>query len=827
MGEQNCFPIFRMPPISEEKLCVALQSLLEQDQLVLLIQMAEKWTIKRELPSKAALLEAKAFFRLCVLEQAWRCLSKVENSPEKLELTLDIYLSRGWVTKARKVLIKLQHEYPNHPKIEAFHNRISHGVKLPKNYEQILKRGTPSQVLALAERFFCLGKTVLAQKIVQKVLQVEPRNQMARRLLWAQRGDFASSLTFLQLWSQINVPLKEVEPETTVANVTQTADGFQNSSLGAPLMFFGQENAIDPDELTAEITREFVFAEVHQEPTQNFDSFQEEQVTQAIDYMLSDSRAETEIWGHPDKTPPQKMPQDNEVIVFTEHEPQTSEIGIPPQFNDKSVKVIVRNPSPNSTEAPQLIEPDGYTDEKQKEARRLPILLTIVLVFLLLIAGAFWGIKKIATDNLERDMQAPIFSADQRELQQYILQLKAQEDTSLISVEARSLVILFSEYLFWRDFKREAGVLARLKKEIEQEEEAALPWLFHSTRALLAIEAEDFDRAKEEMRDVEESNLIVEWVNIEIAHALGEKWRWKEEYRFSPRLETLAIIDGLKEPNFASNHGWVLVASLRDALGEMDAAQTGVVIEKLQEKEATLGARYGANFLLLRSLLHEEPDSPKARLLRYQAYQKADYDPDIQFWYGYDLFLAGKLKQATRIFGECYQHRIACSSGYIFLLVEREQMDTAKAVVKSLNDAHPMKELLMQYVKQRNGEDVTASRLSDFWSVNAPSLDSAGLFWMKLQEQKDIWAVNQRTDSIWFWSYRAQIAMDARNYQIAFRAASKAVTLSKEYTKMYRILAMSGERLRKVRNEDQFWELYLAQQPQGFGLDLANNRRSN
>ena len=81
-------------------------------------------------------------------------------------------------------------------------------------------------------------------------------------------------------------------------------------------------------------------------------------------------------------------------------------------------------------------------------------------------------------------------------------------------------------------------------------------------------------------------------------------------------------------------------------------------------------------------------------------------------------------------------------------------------------------------------------------------------------------------DSVWFWGYRAQIAMDARNYSQAFAAASKAITLSKEYTKMYRILAMSGEKLRKVRNEEQFWKLYLEQKPQGFGLDLAENRRS-
>ena len=145
-------------------------------------------------------------------------------------------------------------------------------VLLHKDVHQPLGKFVVLLVLWVISSLAVVGLDVLAQKVVQKVLQIEPRNQMARRLLWAQRGDFASSLTFLQLWSQINVPLKEVEPETTVASVTQDQDASINSNLGAPLMFLGQE-AIDSDELTAEITREFVFAEIQQEPTQNFHLF--------------------------------------------------------------------------------------------------------------------------------------------------------------------------------------------------------------------------------------------------------------------------------------------------------------------------------------------------------------------------------------------------------------------------------------------------------------------------------------------------------------------------------------------------------------------------
>ena len=400
------------------------------------------------------------------------------------------------------------------------------------------------------------------------------------------------------------------------------------------------------------------------------DSFQEEQVTQAIDFMLSIRRLTRKFGIEKKKAAPVNQ-QDNEVIVFTEQEPQTSEIRFPPQFNDKSVKVIVRNPPPLAIEPAPLIEPDGYAEEieMEKTSSRFPILLSLVAIFSMLVGGALWGIKKIATDNLEKEMISPIFAAEQQELHRYILQLEAQKESSLISIEARELVLLFSEYLFWRDFKREEGQLEQIKKALSEIEASSLPWLFYSFQAMLAVEEENFELAKTELQKIKDSNLVTEWVNIEIAHSLGEEWTWKKEYKSYPRLETLAITDGLIESNFESSHGWVLIVSLRNSLGELDEQQTNKVMKKILRKESTIGSRHGANFLLLRSLLHDEPDSPKAKLLRYQAYEKAKYDPDIQFWYGYDLFLAGKMNQAKNVFGDCYQHRIACSSGYIFLLV--------------------------------------------------------------------------------------------------------------------------------------------------------------
>ena len=110
-------------------------------------------------------------------------------------------------------------------------------------------------------------------------------------------------------------------------------------------------------------------------------------------------------------------------------------------------------------------------------------------------------------------MISPIFAAEQQELHRYILQLEAQKESSLISIEARELVLLFSEYLFWRDFKREDGQLEQIKKALSENEASSLPWLFYSFQAMLAVEEEKFELAKTELK-IKTSNLVTEWVEI-------------------------------------------------------------------------------------------------------------------------------------------------------------------------------------------------------------------------------------------------------------------------------------------------------------------------
>ena len=71
-----------------------------------------------------------------------------------------------------------------------------------------------------------------------------------------------------------------------------------------------------------------------------------------------------------------------------------------------------------------------------------------------------------------------------------------------------------------------------------------------------------------------------------------------------------------------------------------------------------------------------------------------------------------------------------------------------------------------------------------FWDRGAPKLDSVDLFCTKLQGQKDSWLRTGQADSIWFWGYQSQVALDAGMYQTAFRSASKAIDILNDYTKV-------------------------------------------
>ena len=80
--------------ITEEKVLKALEALAEQDQLMLLVQIVEKWSEKRPQTSKIAFIQAQAFRKLCLLEHAWQRLRRVDETPEKKALQVEILIAK-------------------------------------------------------------------------------------------------------------------------------------------------------------------------------------------------------------------------------------------------------------------------------------------------------------------------------------------------------------------------------------------------------------------------------------------------------------------------------------------------------------------------------------------------------------------------------------------------------------------------------------------------------------------------------------------------------------------------------------------------------------
>ena len=68
--------------ITEEKVLDSLHILKEQDQLVLLIQIVEKWSEKHPRTPQMSLLQGEAFGRLCLLDHAWH---RVQSAPDNAE----------------------------------------------------------------------------------------------------------------------------------------------------------------------------------------------------------------------------------------------------------------------------------------------------------------------------------------------------------------------------------------------------------------------------------------------------------------------------------------------------------------------------------------------------------------------------------------------------------------------------------------------------------------------------------------------------------------------------------------------------------------------
>lgn len=619
--------------ITEEKFLDALHVLYRQEQLVLLVQLCEKWAQKKTLSAQMNLLLAKTFFDLCLLEHAWQRLQGVPDDVPKREMVVEIMLKKGWITKARSALIALQTMDKQHHRIEEFNTRIRNGLQIPKNPEQIIKQGIPSHLINLAEQYICLGKGLVGQKILIRVIQQEPQNQYARRLLWAQRGDFSTSLSLMQLWNQI-VFDQEHEVEPTFSGLTTTSVTAQqaiaekskkntanHSTMNFPQLFRSEDPEVSIEELTSEVTNAFVFSSPGEDATQKFDDFLgEDKDTVAMDVMHANSlphspqnkkSAYTETVEATGAFNPKKYTKesnDEEVISFLDQEPKTTEIRIPPKVLEDMVvieKIPVstverREPTPSydssennhgSTEPPQAMK--AMKPKKQSNVMKGAVFAVVVV--LIVLAVLFLGMTKFVNKNVSRNSIPILLSADKQALVQLRTQLEYQHDQIYLSKDVYRDHLLLAQYMYWRDYSRQEEDLQGFTTILASISEGEYSDVVECTLALY-----DFDRGVSFTENthipicVASENLDVhnfaQFVQMEMGQ-VSSSVNIDLLLKF-PRIRVSAIINGYTEPDVEAENPWIQVVSLQRMIGQLDVAYTSDMLEDIAKKKRNLAVLF-------------------------------------------------------------------------------------------------------------------------------------------------------------------------------------------------------------------------------------------
>ncbi len=160
-----------------------------------LVCLVERWA-SVEPPSKTGrLYQVRAFLALRLMDRAWLQLKKLlEQDPDDMEalsMATEMFLDRGWPSRARKLLKEAQERMPGAPELPRLIELCEGPPRTPPaNARQLEQNGSPAELLELAERFLATGSFLRGRALLERVRQAQPTNARAKDLLWALDGDF-------------------------------------------------------------------------------------------------------------------------------------------------------------------------------------------------------------------------------------------------------------------------------------------------------------------------------------------------------------------------------------------------------------------------------------------------------------------------------------------------------------------------------------------------------------------------------------------------------------------------------------------------------------
>jgi Tfp pilus assembly protein PilF len=197
------------PPTRLRYLDGVVEYLWDAKNLRGLICLVERWAAV-EPPSKTGrLYQIRAFLALRLMDRAWlqlkRLLEQDPDDMEALSMATEMFLDRGWPSRARKLLTDAQQRMPGAPELPRL-LELTEGPSRtpPTNAREIELSGAPAELLELAERFLSTGSFLRARALLERARQADPTNARIKDLLWGLDGDFdAGDISPEELASQL------------------------------------------------------------------------------------------------------------------------------------------------------------------------------------------------------------------------------------------------------------------------------------------------------------------------------------------------------------------------------------------------------------------------------------------------------------------------------------------------------------------------------------------------------------------------------------------------------------------------------------------------
>ena len=157
-----------------------------------LICFVEAWSEQGDPTETALLAQARSMVRLGLYDRAWGRLQSMQGSsdPEIAILTGQMFMSRGWHNKARKLLETALKAFPENRILSDLYDQASEPATEPDHSEVDPTDRTSS--IAAARHHMASGALLRARAILDRVQRNQSEEDLlVSDLLWAIDGDFS------------------------------------------------------------------------------------------------------------------------------------------------------------------------------------------------------------------------------------------------------------------------------------------------------------------------------------------------------------------------------------------------------------------------------------------------------------------------------------------------------------------------------------------------------------------------------------------------------------------------------------------------------------